>query len=168
MAKAKTKIEPLQITSADQLTKLMAAPVVARFKVDTQEIALPCRRITPGEEERLKQIERSARPQRVPNKAVPGGFEYDTTSAEYVERASKAKRTARALAVYMGCPAVSALNPGKVDPAEILTFVEGLWNDWVIEIVAQTIRAGGIGLPAEETEVNDLANFITPPDSGLS
>lgn len=158
------KPQAIQITSPDQLTKLLTQPIIARFKVDDVNVELPCRRLTPAEEERLRQIERSVRPIRVPNKAVSGGFEYDTQSVEYIERVARVRKMARAMAVYLGCPAVNQMKPGVVTPEEITAFIEGLWTEWIIEIVAQTIRMGGIGVPAEEQEVNDLANFTTSPE----
>lgn len=166
MAK-KEKPKVLKITDAAELTALVNKPLLARFAVDDQVVEIPCRRLTPAEEEQLFAIERSVRPRRIENKAVPGGFEFDTSSPEYQAAVAQAKKRARAMAIYMGCPLLAKQQPGLTDGQKITEFVQATWTEWVIEIVGQTIRSGGIGV-APEVEVNELANFTTSPDSDPS
>ena len=63
----------------------------------------------------------------------------------------------------MGCALVSGRKPGLTTPKEIYDHVQGTWTEWIIEIIGQTVRVGGVSVSS--AEVNDAANFTTPPDS---
>ena len=162
MARKKAEQPPLRIATADTLDALIIAPLIARFTLDGRTIEIPCRRLSPREDEQIVAQERSARPKRIataPNAMV----EYDTVSEEYHLRRQLAEKTARAMAVYMGCALVSGRKPGLTTPKEIYDHVQGTWTEWIIEIIGQTVRVGGVSVSS--AEVNDAANFTTPPDS---
>jgi hypothetical protein len=90
---------------------------------------------------------------------TPEEDRYDYNNEKYQAELEKLKRTARALAVYTGCPAVQAGKPGLSNRDEIRDYVQGILTEHILNILHLNIMAGGL-------DVAERVNFTSPPVSG--
>jgi hypothetical protein len=80
--------------------------------------------------------------------------DYDFMDPAFLHLQDRNQKTARALIVYYGCPAIAAKKPGLSTPEQIYHFVSGLLAENVLELIAATIQAGGM-------ELVERANFTS-------
>lgn len=144
---------PLVIESLDQLQAMVDAPLYADFTLDGRPIRIACKRLTPVLDEQVRAIRREAQPV-----YVPAQKDYDYTDKAYLAKRDANEKIARNLIVYCGCPAIAAKRPGLTDKKQIHDFVRDLLSEPILEIVALTIQAGGMGLA-------DRVNFTSPAAS---
>lgn len=149
---------PVLITSIDQLSLMVAAPLHAEFSLDGRVVRIPCRRLTPREEATINAIEREVAPPKVIKGPKPDDDRIDYISPDYVARREEAARIMRAVTLYTACPVIAAGRPGLTDRRQILDHVESLFTTHILDLIHLTIRAGGI-------DVSERVNFTSPPAS---
>ena len=144
--------QPLTITSLDQLQALVDAPIECVFAIDDTIVRLPCRRMTQDLSEQVRQIRIEAQPPFDPKRGANG--DYDYSNPAYRLRHETNLKTARAVIVYAGCPLIAAKKPGLVDKQQIYQFIRGILSEMILELIAQRIENGGLGIVSEAERAN--------------
>jgi hypothetical protein len=165
MTTMQTQTNAVRIESLSQLQARCEQPMAVRFVLDGQVIEVPVRRLTPAEQEKVDQVydfaENRSRELRPPllKGRTPEEDRYDYNNEKYQAELEKLKRTARALAIYTGCPAVQAGKPGLDNRDEIRDYVQGMLTEHILNLLHLNIMAGGL-------DVAERVNFTSPPGSG--
>ena len=151
------------VTDFAQLNALFTKPVPCVFYLDGQEIELPVQRISPGLAEQVRKLRRTVMPPFRKDRNPPAG-DYDQMDPKYLAERDAVELKIRALIVYASCPILSSQKPGLTVPDEMLSFVQGLLSENVLDLIMLTAQAGGMHLASDE-EVQRRANFTYTPDS---
>ena len=137
------------MTSLDELQKLVDAPIKCQFKLDGNLLSIDVKRMTPAIAERRRSILRAVQP---PFKAERK--DYDPLDANYLKQRDLAEDKARCITVYFCCPIVAAKKACATDE-EIYTFVNGTLTRHLQELIELTAQSGGM-------QMTEAANFTSP------
>jgi hypothetical protein len=146
---SKDKDGAVRIESLKQLQERCEQPVICRFRLDDQELEVPCRRLTPKLQEQVREVLREAVP-----KWKADRKDYDALDPDYLAKRDRNAKVARALVIYNGCPLVAQARPGLLDRMTIYEYVQGLFAENILEMLALTIESGGL-------ELMERANFTS-------
>lgn len=138
-----------EIGNFDELQAICDAPIYCEFKIDGQEIRLPCRRLSPAVDEQVRALRREATPPFVKERG-----EYNYFDAAFLKKKDEGEQLVRSLVIYAGCPSVAAKNPGLTNRDDIHRFVKNLLTENILELIKLTILAGGV-------ELTERTNFTS-------
>jgi hypothetical protein len=146
----------IRIGSADQLQELLSEPLEARFQIGARNICVPISPLSPATADQVRGLQRKARPPYKKDLGTNGDYDYFDT--KYLEEKDLNSKKARAITIYCHCPAVAAKKPGLTNPDQIYQFVQTLFTENVLDVLAAKIMEGDLSLEAQ-------VNFTSTPGS---
>jgi hypothetical protein len=159
--KNSVKLEPIKATEIKSFADLkgrLEKPVNCYFRLDSELVSLPVKRVSPRLAERIRQMRRSVTPTWKKERGPSG--DYDPMDPAYLKLRDEIEAQVRALIVYTCCPFVAQEKAGLENPVEIEVFVKSIWTENILDLVMVTAQAGGISL---DEEVQRRGNFTSTP-----
>jgi hypothetical protein len=154
----KKKDGVVEISSFDELKKVMDEPFACSFQLSGQKVRLPLRRLTGAEMEQVFQVRNDVPPPPFrPGTAADAG-RYEYLDPKYLAAKEKANRQAQALMVYKGCPAIASGKTGLTGKEEIAAYVASALPQIILDTLEGTLGLGGL-------EVIERVNFTSTTDS---
>ncbi len=144
------------ITSVAELQGLIDAPIKCRFQLDGKTLEVELIRLKPSMQESVRAVTREVVPPFNNDRK-----DYDMMHPTFLARREKANITARAVALYAGCPIIAQAKPGLADKDSIFAHVQGLFSEYILQLLYMTLTGEGVSL-------DERTNFTSPLDSGQS
>lgn len=139
-----------KLTSLADMQAVFEKSITIRINFDGGEFDVEAKRLTPVQSHKLEDMLAAATPPFIKgNPKLNEEDRYDVANPDYLKKKTMLGIQARAMGLYWSVPAIkdgfdAKANGGPAEVTAVTDFVQGLFNDQVLQLIWESVRDGGV------------------------